>query len=1005
MRKTLLFTVLLLLSTNLLFAQRKYMQNLFIDQIPGFDNMAGVEFENGKFYFQGDRSKVPYRRLHTLRDGLYRAQKDRLWGVIDQQQKVLLPFEYEYVNQTDEGYLIVKKDGKFGVLNTSFQPVIPMLYQDLVCEDIQNCIAMLDGKWGVLVNTRDVLIPFEYLDIERAAGKTYMAKKTHYWGIINRQNEWVIPEKYSNSKIRQINADRYLVQEGKQWQLIGTDNGVEVLQTFAAEGGQNLYRPVIGKIGDYWGIFNKNGEAITPVIYDQIHRVGNPKLHNFFSVTKNGRSGIFKVETEMQGTMLLDTVFQSISTRSDLGSEYRFIASEDGRFGFYDDQGKALLPPEFTMIYVQKVNRQPYVIAQKEGAEGAYDPDGQLIKQAAKVEIGRETITGYSNRFLTFQELDGSWGVFDLESKKQLLNGQEEIEYLGGDCFKVKKGLWGIFVTDEGLVSDYQFEKIEMVRYQPDRYTVQGPVYFKVQPFTEDGDPVRYGLLNRLGETLLPPDQEELRFIAAGMMYVEKGDRWAYYLPEKGKMSDFEYRGNPRRFGDQLIVAKVSEGEEVKYGLIDHTGAVIIPFIYENMSGKENRLLVTRAGKRGILDAEGKVVIPIEYKSVWLGENNTVFLQEDALWSMQDSSGKEIIPAILESQFIDKKSLIRVASGGKYGFVNYRGELIVPYLYDDADYFDSDGVCIVKMAGKSGVINEQHQVIVPVEMDTVIRNSFKSTFTVMKKNSAGNEQWGVYHQKRNEPIIPLEYDMIQVAGFDGQQFYVGQKAGKKGLINGLGKIMIPFEYDGLTTAEGNCIAVKEGRFGLLSTRGHTIIPLAYDAIQGYKNTLYGVVQDGEAWLMNTRGETVSKKYDQLEYMGSSIFKVKTGEKFGFIEASGKVIIPIVYDEITDFRFWGETEPGLLARTRIGEKYGYIRDRIGELTVLLEAKYTELRAFQDGAARVSDGNKWGFIDKNGTFFIPLEYDMVEPFENGYSKVTKGAKVFYIDRENRCVRDCG
>jgi len=52
------------------------------------------------------------------------------------------------------------------------------------------------------------------------------------------------------------------------------------------------------------------------------------------------------------------------------------------------------------------------------------------------------------------------------------------------------------------------------------------------------------------------------------------------------------------------------------------------------------------------------------------------------------------------------------------------------------------------------------------------------------------------------------------------------------------------------------------------------------------------------------------------------------------------------------------------------KCGFI-DKTGK--VVIELKYDTLSNFKNGVAAVLIGKKWGFMDKNGKIIIPPQYD--------------------------------
>lgn len=92
---------------------------------------------------------------------------------------------------------------------------------------------------------------------------------------------------------------------------------------------------------------------------------------------------------------------------------------------------------------------------------------------------------------------------------------------------------------------------------------------------------------------------------------------------------------------------------------------------------------------------------------------------------------------------------------------------------------------------------------------------------------------------------------------------------KCGLINAVGEVFLPFEYDAIANSTVNAYSVcKDGKWGFVTKSNQILIPLEYDLISDFIENLCAVKKDG---------------------------------KWGFIDLLNKVIIPLKYDGCTDFR--------------------------------------------------------------------------------------------------------
>ncbi|MDR1706316.1 MAG: WG repeat-containing protein, partial [Clostridiales bacterium] len=100
------------------------------------------------------------------------------------------------------------------------------------------------------------------------------------------------------------------------------------------------------------------------------------------------------------------------------------------------------------------------------------------------------------------------------------------------------------------------------------------------------------------------------------------------------------------------------------------------------------------------------------------------------------------------------------------------------------------------------------------------------------------------------------------------------------------------------------------------------------------------------------------------------------DKWGFIDKTGKVVVPLEYDQVYSF------SEGLAPVIKDG-KYGFI-DKTGKVVVPLE--YDDVYNISEGLATVMKDDKWGFIDKTGKVVVPLEYDYFSQSEYDVSYET-------------------
>ena len=112
----------------------------------------------------------------------------------------------------------------------------------------------------------------------------------------------------------------------------------------------------------------------------------------------------------------------------------------------------------------------------------------------------------------------------------------------------------------------------------------------------------------------------------------------------------------------------------------------------------------------------------------------------------------------------------------------------------------------------------------------------------------------------------------------------------------------------------------------------------------------------------------TKKYAWKGEYYEGLAMVRLDKKYGFIDKTGKEVIPIKYDNA-----WGFSEG--LANVRLNNKWGFI-DKTGKEVIPIKYNYAD--RFSEGLALVILDKKYGFIDKTGKEVTPIKYDNARVF---------------------------
>ncbi|MGE5458902.1 MAG: WG repeat-containing protein [Methanobacterium sp.] len=152
------------------------------------------------------------------------------------------------------------------------------------------------------------------------------------------------------------------------------------------------------------------------------------------------------------------------------------------------------------------------------------------------------------------------------------------------------------------------------------------------------------------------------------------------------------------------------------------------------------------------------------------------------------------------------------------------------------------------------------------------------------------------------------------------------------------------------------------------------------------------VQVGDKWgFEDQNGNMVIRpQFDEVNCFSEGRAPVKIGEKYGYIDKSGKMVVNAQYDSAGNF-----SEGRAIVCTN--EKNGYI-DVNGNVVIGL--KYEYAYDFIEGRAIIGLPNgKKGFIDKAGNTVIEAKYDAIYPLKNGQCQVKLDDSWYSMDRNGK------
>lgn len=309
--------------------------------------------------------------------------------------------------------------------------------------------------------------------------------------------------------------------------------------------------------------------------------------------------------------------------------------------------------------------------------------------------------------------------------------------------------------------------------------------------------------------------------------------------------------------------------------------------------------------------------------------------------------------------------MLPVKSAGSYGFLDRQGKAVIPFRFAKVGCF-SGGLAVVA----AGVPRRWGY------LDAAGQYSIKPRYAYASSFSEGLalvvEEGGVPTAIDKNGIAQFQLkDAQTVENFsDGMAAYsiLGPTGEIWGFADKRGKTVIAPQFNATSYfTEGLCAVMNgNGNWGYINSEAELVIDHLYDNAYPFKNGKAKVMLRGKWGIINNKGASVVPPiYNDVD-MDGSIYLVKKGTKWGWIDKDGKELVPIRFSDAYPFN------GNKLAAARLGEKWGFIN---GYGKFVIPAIYDFAFSFDEGLALVESGGRYGFIDETGEYVIQPIYEHI------------------------------
>lgn len=329
---------------------------------------------------------------------------------------------------------------------------------------------------------------------------------------------------------------------------------------------------------------------------------------------------------------------------------------------------------------------------------------------------------------------------------------------------------------------------------------------------------------------------------------------------------------------------------------------------------------------------------------------------------------------------------------------------------DETDYYQA----LMQHYHDEGSLNELMQLYHTAEANNALndqmsawyKEAFYTLVTVAGGYSwAGNfmnqyalvetgNQWGIIDAD-GASVVKCQYDAADY--FLGGNSFAASKDGQSWLMGFNGEIMMnptqPLNRIRMTN-DGVCVIEKDGKFAISDE--NLIVPeeFPYDALSTSASGVMAA-KKGDAWaLIHTDGSQITDYvYEDIKIdpdwnicVKSGVIFARQNGKYIMLDTSGRQIGTEQFD---DAKMFASAQPTAI---RQGDKWGFVNT---DGTLNGGVQYDEVGPFSLSLYEAEENGKWGYKTPSGEFVIAPQYDEAKPFAaNGIAAVREGDTWKYI-----------
>ena len=573
---------------------------------------------------------------------------------------------------------------------------------------------------------------------------------------------------------------------------------------------------------------------------------------------------------------------------------------------------------------------------------------------------------------------------------------------------------------------------------------VVAPIYDWVGRFREGRAIVRsgrlYGIVDTTGRVVAPVEYDDVEVFSHGLLRVVRGrkaglidldghmvvepgyDIISLLTPDTLWLGESPFRPDPVR--------------DVMHRFVPGTFRSYLPFGHFYLRGKAT--LIHRDG--GVVRDFPQIEV-----RTFNAARGLAWARTETLWGLMKPNGDWFLEPRFEDVQPPSGELAAVKLGGRWGYVDGDGRVVISPRFDAPGRFDSGQLGTQRDSRKlAGLIDRNGQWAVEPryeflffrpglvsdggrwfaqrggdwdildDMGTLtahIESPLDQSPTPCadgRFQGLRNKEW-ILFDSNGRALAPPE-GRLDFANCDARlRVHVG---GRVGVVDAAMQWILPPRFEAITPLpgrEGRMLARIDGKQGVMGADGAWIVAPVYDNLKDLAGGTFAAGRDGKYGVLRLDGAwLIEPKYEDLSRLAGDRYAARLDGKYGVLLSDGRWLVEPSFEDVKPL-----TEDRIIARVggmngiydtaaktwvvepRSAEMCGFrgeyaigITDRVRTVydarsgDMLIGPRYNRISLFFDsGLIAVRVDDRWGYADLSGKLVIPAQFRNMGIFRRG------------------------